>query len=191
VGEDEGINKMKLKILVTLLISTTLATAQPAWQSSKEENPLFGKQFDLFRLEGRYLSQPSVSGGNVPLLRVYCAAGKFAKGEFLLGAVAQHSGTKSIKGAWQAQVDMRLDERKKTEDLWEYSNDQKTLFFDRIQLDHLLTGKLLGHPTKDVLTRRVILGVIEALGNEVVVQFNMPSDQKEIISACGLEWGRK
>jgi hypothetical protein len=86
---------------------------------------------------------------------------------------------------------MRLDDRKKTEDWWEYSNDGKTLFFDKTQFDKLLTGKLLGHPSKDELTKRVILGVTEALGNEVIVQFDMPASQSDIIEACGLEWGRE
>ena len=162
-----------------------------SWERSKGENPLYGKTYDQFILNGRYLTPPSTVGSETPRLVVHCGAGKFASGEFMLGAVAQHSGTKSLKGAWQSQVDMRLDERKKTEDFWEYSNDGKTLFFDRDQLDRLLTRKLLGHPSKDELTKRVILGVTEALGNEVIVQFDMPADQSEIIEACGLEWGRK
>jgi len=182
---------MKTGTLASLLLASVVVAAPPGWQYSKSENPLDGKQFDEFTLVGQYLRAPSVSGRNPPELRVHCAKGKFAGGEFDLGAVAQHSGTKSLKGAWQAQVDMRLDERKKEQDFWEYSNDQQTLFFDGRQLDHLMTGKLLGHPMKDPLVKRVILGVIEALGNEVIVQFDMPADQTEMISACGIEWGAK
>ncbi len=178
-----------LRIATLFVLAASVLVAQ-SWERSKWENPLYGKTFDQFILNGRYLTPPSVVGPNAPSLVVHCSDGKFASGEFMLGAVAQPSGTKSLKGAWQSQVDMRLDERKKTEDYWEYSNDGKTLFFDRDQLDKLLTGKLLGHPSKDELTKRVILGVVEAFGNEIIVQFDMPSDQSDIINACGLEWGR-
>jgi hypothetical protein len=181
---------VRARRIATLFVLAASVLAAQSWERSKWENPLYGKTFDQFILRGRYLTPPSTVGLDEPRLVVHCSAGKFASGEFMLGAVAQHSGTKSLKGAWQSQVDMRLDERKKTEDFWEYSNDGKTLFFDRDQLDKLLTGKLLGHPSKDELTKQVILGVTEALGNEVIVQFDMPVDQSEIIQACGLEWGR-
>ena len=190
-----GIDQVRALRIAMLFMAAAIAFGPvllaQSWERSKGENPLYGKTYDQFILNGRYLTPPSTVGSETPRLVVHCGAGKFASGEFMLGAVAQHSGTKSLKGAWQSQVDMRLDERKKTEDFWEYSNDGKTLFFDRDQLDRLLTGKLLGHPSKDELTKRVILGVTEALGNEVIVQFDMPADQSEIIEACGLEWGRK
>lgn len=179
-----------VRIGLLFLAGTGVLVAQ-SWEKSKWENPLYGKSFDQFILSGRYLTPPSTVGPDAPRLVVHCANRKFASGEFMLGAVAQHSGTKSLKGSWQSQVDMRLDDRKKTEDWWEYSNDGKTLFFDGNQLDKLLTGKLLGHPSKDPLTKRVILGVTEAFGNEVIVQFDMPADQSEIIEMCGLEWGRE
>jgi hypothetical protein len=179
-----------LRIASLFLVGASVLIAQ-SWERSKWENPLYGKSFDQFVLKGQYLTPPSMIGPDGPRLVVHCANGKFASGEFMLGAVAQHSGTKSLKGAWQSQVDMRLDDRKKTEDWWEYSNDGKTLFFDKTQFDKLLTGKLLGHPSKDELTKRVILGVTEALGNEVIVQFDMPASQSDIIEACGLEWGRE
>jgi hypothetical protein len=165
-----------LRIASLFLVGASVLIAQ-SWERSKWENPLYGKSFDQFVLKGQYLTPPSMIGPDGPRLVVHCANGKFASGEFMLGAVAQHSGTKSLKGAWQSQVDMRLDDRKKTEDWWEYSNDGKTLFFDKTQFDKLLTGK--------------ILGVTEALGNEVIVQFDMPASQSDIIEACGLEWGRE
>jgi hypothetical protein len=185
------VERMRILRIASLFLVGASALAAQSWERSKWENPLYGKTFDQFVLEGRYLTPPSSVEPSAPRLVIHCANSKFASGEFMLGAVAQHSGTKSLKGAWQSQVDMRLDDGKKTEDWWEYSNDGKTLFFDKTQLDKLMTGKLLGHPSKDKLTQRVILGVVETFGNEIIVQFDMPPDQSEIIGACGLEWGRE
>ena len=166
--------------------------AKPQWVLSEEENPLYGKTFDRFTLAGKYYKAPSDLVGEPPKLIVGCMKGKFASGEFRLGAVANFSGTHSLKGVRQAQVDMRIDERKKTEEWLEVSNDLKTLFFDKIQLIQFMTGRLLGHPGDPTkLAHRLVLGVVESLGNEVIVQFDMPDDAAEMVHACGLEWGRR
>jgi hypothetical protein len=165
---------------------------KPEWVYSKEDNPLSGKSFDRFILTGKYFKAPSSLASDPPKLIVGCIKGKFASGEFSLGAVAAFSGTQSFKGVRQAQVDMRIDERKNATQWLEVSNDLKTLFFDRVQLLQLMTGRLLGHPSdRATLTHRVVLGVLESLGNEVIVQFDMPDDPSEMVQTCGLEWGKQ
>jgi hypothetical protein len=71
-----------------------------SWEQSKWENPLYGKTYDQFvlKLEGSYLTPPNNPGPtNVPRLVIPSANGKFSRGEFMLGAVVQPSGTKSLK----------------------------------------------------------------------------------------------
>jgi hypothetical protein len=168
------------------------ASSGAEWRRSTEENPLYGKSFDRFVLTGRYFTRPSAEEGPPPKITVGCVKGKFASGELFLGAVAQHSGTRSFKGVSQAQLDMRIDEKKKTERWLEISNNGKTLFFDKEQLIELLTGRLLGHPSDPAsLTHRLVFGIVEAFANEVIVQFDMPPDSSELVHSCGLEWGKK
>lgn len=169
-----------------------LDVVKPEWRHSKEYSPLYGKSFDRFTLTGTYFKAPSTSGSEPPKLIVGCMNGKFATGEFSVGAVARFAGTRSLKGVLQAQLDMRIDEKKKTEEWLEVSNDGKTLFFDRIRLIQFMTGRLLGHPAdSSTLTHRLILGVVEAFGNEVIVQFDMPEEASEMAEVCGLEWGKR
>jgi hypothetical protein len=161
------------------------------WHYSKEENPLYGKSFDRFTLTGKFLKPPSVIESE-PKLIIGCSNGKFGIGELSMGVKATYSGTKSLKGQPQAQLDMRIDEKKKTEEWLEFSNDRKTLFFDKIEFIQLLTGRLLGHPgDNSTLAHRLVLGLVEQDANEVIVQFDMPRDETHIVNACGLEWGKK
>jgi len=168
------------------------AQEKPEWKYSKEENPLYGKAFDRFVLTGHYFRPPSVGGTEPPQIIVGCMKGKFSSGELSLGAVAQFSGTRSLKGIFQSQITIRIDEKKPTDDWFEVSNDQKTLFFDRIQFNRFLTGRLLGHPSEqDSLVHHLTLGVVEVLSNQVIVQFEMPDDVSQMVTACGLEWGKE
>jgi hypothetical protein len=179
--------------LLGLFYPSAMAQNKTEWQYSREENPLYGKSFDRFVLTGRYYKAPSTIVGNEqPRMIIGCVNGKFSTGEFSLGAVAQFSGTRSLKGVGQSQITIRTDEKKPTDDWFEVSNDQKTLFFDRVQFNRFLTGRLLGHPSaQSALVHRLTLGVVEAFGNQVIIQFDMPEDVSQIVTACGLEWGKK
>lgn len=174
------------------------------WRFSKEHDALRGISFDQFVLDGKYLTPPSLPTRRAPSLVVRCFSGKFGSGNLMVGAVVKPvRGAHSFKGSSQGYVEMRMDDKKKLDDdWWEISNDGQALFFDKIQLIKLMTGKLLGHPgdTK-TLTHRVIIGVGEAFGNEltdvrrmlyrVVMQFDMPRDAAPLVEMCGLEWSKK
>ena len=182
---------MKILALISLFSIVALAQEKPEWRYSKEENPLYGKSFDRFVLTGHYFKTPSTVGNEPPKMIIGCMNGKFSTGEFSLGAFAQFSGTRSLKGLAQSKITIRRDEQKRTEDWFEVTNDQKTLFFDRIQFNKFLTGRLLGHPSEqDALVHRLTVGVVEAFGNQVIVQFEMPGDVSQLVEACGLEWGK-
>jgi hypothetical protein len=169
--------------------------SEPAmWEYSKWTKPMTGVEYDQFVLHGKYLTPPSQADGNGPKLVVHCSDGKLRRGEFFVGAVVRHDpGAHSLKGIVQSQVQMRMDDKKKLDDdWWEISNDWKTLFFDRQQLAKLMTGRLLGHPSdQNSLIHRLTLGVVESLENQIVMQFEMPQDDAQIVESCGLEWGKE
>lgn len=156
-----------------------------------------GVSFDRFVLNGRYTAAPYVLGPEAaaPSLEVHCSGGKFRSGEFHLRAVAESEpGARTmLRGAPQAHVDIRTNKKAKlSEDWWEISNNGQTLFFDKQRLESLLTGKMLGHPRdRATLIRELTLGVVESLANEVVVQFDMPLQDDQMIDACGLEPGKR
>ncbi|MBV9762098.1 MAG: hypothetical protein JO340_16155 [Acidobacteriaceae bacterium] len=177
-------------LVLALLATSALRAAD--WSYSKWTNPMSGKLLDRFALQGRYLSRPALAEDGTPSLLAFCSEGQFRNGEFQLGAVAQPVVTYSLKGAPQAQIHMRIGSHAVETGFWEYSNNGQVLFFDRNQFDKLLTGKLLGHPSRaGSLVSAVVLGVVESAGNEVVVQFDMPANDSALISECGLEWGKE
>lgn len=165
--------------------------ASSGWRYSKWENPMYAKDYDQFVLKGRYLRAPELAGSNEPpSLTLHCSEGKFRSGEFNVGAAIEASATRSLKGAPQAEIEIRLDSGKVKQDWWEYSNNGKTLFFDHLQFVELMTGRLLGHPSRTSGNHQLILGVIESLNDQVVAEFDMPAASPELISSCGLEWGK-
>jgi hypothetical protein len=198
---------MRIRLAIILVV-LTLSSASPGqeaspgasaeWKYSKQDDPLHGTSFDQFVLEGKYLIPPSQTKREEPSLVAQCSDGKLRKGFLIVGAVLQHAEdsrgvARSLKGRTQAHVEMRWDEKKKPDNgWWEISNDGQGLFFDRQELVKLMTGKLLGHPSEtSSLVHRLFLGVTEAFGNQVVMQFDMPKDPTEIVQTCGLEWGNK
>lgn len=142
-------------------------------------------------LGGKYLTPPSLLTKD-PTLVVQCSSGKFKTAYFDAGAVVQRGSYQSALKGTLAHVDIRFDEKKPTVDSWEISNDGQGLFFDSTQLTRLLTGRMLGHPgDAEALVHRVILGVVEAFGNQIVIEFDMPQEADRMVTACGLEWGRR
>ena len=104
------------------------------------------------------------------------------RGQFLPGVVAQPWGTKILKDAHQSQVNIRVDDENTSQALWEYRDDGMALGFDQLQLK-----RLLGRPPNGSMRKRVILGISEALGKQVIIQFDMPPDPSILVQACGLE----
>lgn len=104
------------------------------------------------------------------------------RGQFLPGVVAQPWGSRSLKDAHQSQVNIRVDDENTSQALWEYRDGGMALGFDQLQLK-----RLLGQPPNGSTRKRVILGISEVLGKEVVVQFDIPPNPTVLVQACGLE----
>jgi formamidopyrimidine-DNA glycosylase len=171
--------------LIPILLVANLGAMQARaqfWEHSKRHDQLEGKTYYQFVLRGKYLVPPSHPISAPPQLVVFCEAGRFARGQFLPGAVAQPWGTRVLTEAHRSHVNIQVDDGRTNQALWDYRNDGMALGFDQMQLK-----KLLGHPPQDPIAKRVTLGISEALGKEVVVQFDMPQNPTTLVQTCGLE----
>ena len=169
--------------LIPILLAAHLgAIPAPAqmWEQSRQGDLLESKTYDQFVLRGKYVMPPAHPDSESPRLVVFCGGLKFVRGQFLPGVVAQPWGTRILKDAHQSQVNIRVDDEQTSQALWEYRDNGMALGFDRLQLKRLLGEAPTGS------RKRVILGISEALGKEVVVQFDMPPDPTILVQACGL-----
>ena len=86
----------------------------------------------------------------------------------------------------------RLDDGEKLQNisLWSHSTDYSSVFFSNTDLNTLLYGHFMpctrrNHDAGPV--KKVVIGLYEYLGGEVVMQFDMP-DPSEVVEACGVIW---
>lgn len=182
-------------LTLTLALCAAAARAQEGatWTRQTETDDLHAQTFQAFSLPGEYVVPPSQRAGDGPAIVVQCSLGHLLGAWVSVGAVvAPDPDAHSLGGNGRAYVELRFDERKPTADYWEILNSGTALDIGGVDLDQLLTGSMIGHPSEPAkLTRRVLIGVTEALGNEVQLRFAMPPDASQLVLACGLEYNRK
>lgn len=190
-----------LSVALVLIASNSVAqtgqAAQPStngWEHSKHEDPLRGTSSEQFKLEGQYLVAPRDSrAGATPALIVRCTAdpraahgharGKFVTGYIFVGGVVDARGS---SGTVHAQF--RLDDGKLKDAFWSHSTDYSSVFFDNLEFNDLLYGHLLPHKENTgPQPRKLVIGLQEYLGPEVVMQFDLP-DCTEVAETCGAIW---
>jgi len=121
-------------------------------------------------------------------------SGKFKEGYILVGGVMD--STVSEQGSVSVNVQFRLDGGKLQSESWGRSTDFSSIFFSHPTCPicgsgyDILGNLLYGHATyhKENTTpqvRKVVVGVPEYHGGEVVMQFDMP-DATEVAEACGI-----
>ncbi len=192
--------KSVVATVFSLLALTLVAFPQQSsssWLYTKQQDPLHGTSFDTFSLTGTYLNFPEVQKGQSPRIVVLCSRGKFTQAYLDTGMVIEPAQNSlngglahSLKGAIQAEVEIRKDDKKPGTSYWEITNNSRALSLDATQLSELLTGHLMGtekdwsHPV-----RRLIFGVVEFGGNEIEMQFYTPDAEADapLALACGLE----
>ena len=175
------------------------------WIRADKTDPLRGTQFSEFTLDGKYLTAPrKVEPNAVPAMVVRCQSGTFnhkhAHGKFMEGFIFVGSVVDthvSYNSSLLVSVQYRLDDGKLQSDSWRHSTDYSSLFFggEKIIVDtgstifnNLLYGHLLPHKENtNPQVRKIVLGVPEYLGGEVVMQFDMP-DATEVADTCGVLW---
>src|SRR5262249_53937450 len=132
-----------------------------------------------------------VATSDTPLFVVKCSPGNRRKvsGGYMNGklldayiivrAVVNHSSK-------EAFVEYRLDDGKMHKEYWGIGTDGTAIFPPTIELNTVLYGDFTTHKegTNDPV-RKLVMGVDEYLGAEVVMQFDLP-DPTEMADACGL-----
>ena len=190
---------MKWRFVIGIVSTAVLGisgAASQTWTKTDKADPLRGTQFIQYSLDGKYLTAPRNAPSNAtPTVIVRCVPGSHSRGHlrgkfiegyiFVGGVVDSHV---SADASTSTTVEFRLDDGKLQPASWSHSTDFSSLFFSDIDFDNLLYGHLLRHKeNKGQQVRKVVLGVPEFLGGEVVMQFDMP-EAAEVADACGVIW---
>ena len=184
---------MKKATVVKIVLCLTIAcSAQSAnWQREDKTDPLRGISYSQYTLAGKFLTPPKVATSDSPVFIVKCIPGNHHKsgGGYINGklqdayivvrAVVNHSSKDVL-------VQYRLDDGKMHKELWGVGTDGTAIFPPTIELNTVLYGHFLPHKegTNDPV-HKLVMGVDEYLGAEIVMQFDMP-DPTEMADACGL-----
>lgn len=176
-----------------------------AWQRSEKTDPLRGITYAQFTLVGRFLTPPQGAANPNPVMIVRCMPGrdnksghaytngKFSDGYILVGGVIDSAVS---GGDVFVSVKFRLDDGKLQDEQWGRSTNFSAIFFSHPMCPlceggyDIFANLLYGHHVyhKENTTpqvRKVVIGVSEFLGGEVVIQFDMP-DASEVGEACGI-----
>lgn len=193
--------------LVAAMVSTLSATGQDAakWVSNDKSDPLRGNQYSQFSLDGKYLTPPrNAPPTATPAIVVRCQPGSFNRGhvhgKFLEGYIFVGSVVDtrvSYDSNVRVPVQYRLDDGKLQSAYWSHSTDYSSIFFGgecafcgngSEDFNNLLYGHLLPHKENtSPQVHKVVIGVPQYLGSEVVMQFDMP-DATDVAEACGVIW---
>ncbi len=187
-------------LLAALLLSICVpAHGQTAgWVKEEKTDLLRDMKCLQFVLGGKFLTPPKKADVNAsPSIILQCTPGSFVrghqqgkllKGYIYVGAVIDSQvSTLSTSGA-NVQVKYRLDDGKLQNTLWSHSTDYSSVFFSNTDLNTLLYGHFMPHKENTTPpVKKVVIGLYEYLGGEVVMQFDMP-DPSEVVEACGVIW---
>ena len=177
-----------------------------SWQREAKTDPLRGTNFVQFSLIGKFLTQPKNASNGNPTMIVRCAPGidkkrgqghtngKFREGYIFVGGVMDSS--MSGNGSSSVSVQFRLDDGKLQSESWGRSTDFSSIFFSHPNCPlcgggydifaNLLYGHAMYHKENtNPQVRKVVIGVSEYLGGEIVMQFDMP-DATDVAEACGI-----
>jgi hypothetical protein len=122
--------------------------------------------------------------------------GKFLNGYVYIGSVV--NSDVSDAGDVVVPIQYRLDDGKLQSENWGRSTDFSAIFFAHPNCPlcgggyDIFANLLYGHATyhkenTNEPVRKVVIGVNEYLGGEVVMQFDM-SDPTDVAEACGIIW---
>lgn len=175
---------------------TASDTPPDKWVRETKVDPLRETQFELFTLGGRFLTPPRNAKSDArPAIILRCspgsfirghAHGKFLNGYFYVGTVVDTQVTSS---GTRVPAKFRLDEGKLQDASgWSHSTDYSSIFFGDIDLNTFLYGHFMPHKENTTPpVKKIVIGIDEYLGGEVVMQFDMP-DPTEVADACGSIW---
>jgi hypothetical protein len=173
----------------TVVLMCLVASAQE-WQVTPKSDPLTGKSYTLFTLTGKFLSPPVHGDGGPPVISLRCdpipwhrISGRLLSGFLIVNTVID------LKNGDQGTVQFRLDDGKLQSPLSpKYSTDYQAINLDELFLNNLIWGHMITHKKgTNPQVKKVVIGVQEHLGGDVVMQFDMP-DATQVGAACGTEY---
>jgi hypothetical protein len=177
----------------------------PQWHREQKTDPAGGASFTQFSLVGKFLTPPQNSSNTTPTMFARCVPGgnhpRHANGKFIAGYI--WVGTRinydvSESGTSFVPVEFRLDDGKLQSERWGRSADPSAVFLADPTCPsceggyEVFANLLYGHrgfhkQNSNPQVRKIVIGVDEFLGSEVVMQFDLP-DATEVAEACGIIW---
>ena len=187
-------------LIVAALLCANPVSSQ-AWKKNERTDPLRDTHFVQFSLDGRYLTPPkSASAEAVPSIVVRCAPkshnhghtrGVFMQGYIFVGGIVDSQV--SAEGSVGVTVQFRPDDGKLQTEVWNHSTDFSAIFFSSagsgwdIFANLLYSHRAYHKEDTNAQVRKVVIGVPEYLGGEIVMQFDMP-DASDVAETCGIIW---
>ncbi len=171
------------------------AQGAPGWNKVEKSDPLRDTKYFQFTLEGKFLTPPrNIKADSVPSIIVRCTPGSFTRdhlhGKFMNGYIYVGTvvDTQVSSSGPSVRAKFRLDDGKLQDAGWSHSTDYSSIFFEDIDLNTLLYGHFMPHKENtSPPVKKIVVGIDEYLGGEVVMQFDMP-DPTEVAEACGAIW---
>ena len=154
-----------------------------AWRQTQVTE---GPASTRFSLTGKFLKRPAGDVSNPPVLAIDCGRGRGSKGKLINGNLQVgvplkinyvepteiHGTSYYPKVFVQVRVD---DEAKKDKRQWTPGKDKTSAVFSKYSLKKMLSAHIVEISTQD------------DAGNDVVMQFDVPSDSKAVAVACDVD----
>jgi hypothetical protein len=178
--------------LVPMLWASLAFSARAQQQSSssgqawRQTQGTEGPASTRFSLTGKFLKRPAGDVSNPPVLAIDCGRGRGSKGKLINGNLQVgvplkinyvepteiHGTSYYPKVFVQVRVD---DEAKKDKRQWPPGKDKTSAVFAKYSLKKMLSAHIVEITTQD-----------EA-GDDIVMQFDVPSDSKAVEAACDVD----
>jgi hypothetical protein len=189
-------------LIATVLLCANTASSQ-AWKKDERTDPLRDTHFIQFSLDGKYLTPPKNAPAEaIPSIVVRCAPkshnhghtnGVFIQGYIFVGGIVDSQV--STEGSIGVTAQFRLDDGKLQTEVWSHSTDFSAIFFSSSSTGSgwdVFANLLYAHHAyhkqdTNHQVRKVVIGVPEYLGGEIVMQFDMP-DASDVAETCGIIW---
>jgi hypothetical protein len=177
-------------ILCALALLASLSASAQEWQAAAKSDPLTGKSYTVYTLPGKFLTPPAHGSSEPPVISLRCdptpwrrLSGRLLSGFLIVNTVID------LKNGDQGTVQVRLDDGKLQSPVsLEYSTDYQAIHLDELFVNNIIWGHMITHKKgTNPQVRKVVIGVQEHLGGQIVMQFDMP-DATQVAEACGTEY---
>ena len=170
----------------SLALTTTAQQQTSSGQAWRQTQVTEGPASTRFSLTGKFLKRPAGDVSNPPVLAIDCGKGRGSKGKLVSGNLQAGVPLKinyveptEIHGTSyypKVFVQVRLnDEAKKDKRQWTQGKDKTSAVFAKYSLKRMLSSHTVEITTQD-----------EA-GDDIVMQFDVPSDSKAVEAACDVD----